>query len=153
MFHETGTTADPFGAGASFPEVASDLSYTAWHTAELYIEFVDGLNGDTTGNDIVRVLINGALVYTGTTWESYYNGSNPAGLNAPDLPHRQALDSIVLAARGTAEPLNAGNGFYFDDVLVDNAAYAAVPIPAAAWLFGSSLGLLGWMRRHTRLVS
>ena len=28
-------------------------------------------------------------------------------------------------------------------------ALAAVPVPAAAWLFGSTLGVLGWVRRRT----
>ncbi|MFW2404428.1 MAG: VPLPA-CTERM sorting domain-containing protein [Gammaproteobacteria bacterium] len=30
------------------------------------------------------------------------------------------------------------------------ATFTSVPIPAAAWLFGSALGLLGWMRRRTK---
>jgi len=30
---------------------------------------------------------------------------------------------------------------------------AAVPIPPAAWLFGSALGILGWIRRRTSNVS
>lgn len=32
--------------------------------------------------------------------------------------------------------------------VVKTMTFQAVPIPAAAWLFGSALGLLGWMRRR-----
>jgi hypothetical protein len=35
-------------------------------------------------------------------------------------------------------------------VAVDNIAVTStVPVPAAVWLFGSGLGLLGWRRRRT----
>lgn len=33
-------------------------------------------------------------------------------------------------------------------VAIDNFGAQVVPVPAAAWLFGSSLGLLGWIRRR-----
>lgn len=34
-------------------------------------------------------------------------------------------------------------------VWVTRSGNSAIPIPAASWLFGSALGLLGWMRRRT----
>jgi len=49
-----------------------------------------------------------------------------------------------------------GDGF---DGNFDNGKFTAygsavttLPVPAAAWLFGSALGLLGWMRRRSTLV-
>ena len=37
------------------------------------------------------------------------------------------------------------SGMYYD-----NASLSIVPIPAAVWLFGSGLGLLGWFRRRAQ---
>ncbi len=96
--------------------------------------------------------MNGALVYTGTTWESYYNGANPANLTGSDLPQRQAMDSVMFHSRGVAVTANDGNGFFFDDVTVDNAAFGAtaVPVPAAAWAGLLLLGGMGAMRTVRR---
>jgi hypothetical protein len=33
------------------------------------------------------------------------------------------------------------------ELLIDNVSASVVPIPAAVWLFGSALGMLGWMKR------
>ncbi len=40
-----------------------------------------------------------------------------------------------------------GAGVYISTRYVVSGNVSAVPIPAAVWLFGSGLGLLGWMRR------
>ena len=49
----------------------------------------------------------------------------------------------VLANFGAVNIAEAGSTIRLD------VQFSPVPIPAAAWLFGSTLGLLGWMRRKT----
>jgi len=46
-----------------------------------------------------------------------------------------------------------GFGFGFATAEIDNVMLTAVPIPAAVWLFGSGLGMLGWMRRRQSNVA
>ncbi len=114
-------------AGGVFPPtntiIATNLSYTAWHQVDIYIEFKDGLNGDGTGNDIVTVMLNGSVIHTGTTWETYYA---PPVWSATPVPI--AVDALTFFARGTAAPGTSGNGLYFDDVTVDNS-----PVPPTSY--------------------
>lgn len=51
-------------------------------------------------------------------------------------------DSVrILLAHQQNEGFDGGSVYW------DDASLQIVPIPAAVWLFGSALGLLGWMRR------
>jgi hypothetical protein len=51
------------------------LSYAGWHTVAMDVSFFDGVDtsgGQVNGNDVVKIYVDGSLVHTGTTWESYY---------------------------------------------------------------------------------
>lgn len=110
-------------AGGAFPAsptiIASNLCYTAWYQLDFYIEFVDGLSGGN-GNDIMKIYLNGMLIHTGTTWETYY--ASPAWTATP---YPIAVDALMFRLSGTAVPGNSGNGFYIDNVSSDNAAVPA----------------------------
>ena len=49
--------------------------------------------------------------------------------------------TLQLTATTGGDPSSVATIYY------DNVSIEVVPVPAAVWLFGSALGLLGWIRR------
>lgn len=67
-----------------------------------------------------------------------------------DIPNTggdNTWDQVLFNVTGVkrVEILFGGSG------AIDNIDFAVIPIPPAAWLFASSLGLLGWVRRRIGL--
>ena len=128
---------------SSATTIASGLSYTDLHTIEMGITFVDGVStvgGQVYGNDVLKIWLNGALIHTGSTWESYYYNYERITAGTPRL---QAVDSMLFRVAGTAAPGTSGNGFYFEDFAIGNTI---VPAPGAAALIGLA-GLITGRRR------
>ncbi len=134
---------DTEGTAFNGSTLATGLSYTDWHNVEMMIEFVDGIGpgaaGSEMGNDIMKVWVDGSLVHTGTTWESFFY--NVADGGVPTTSPR-AVDSLLFRQSGTANMANAGAGFYFDNVVVSN-----VPTPASAAILGLG-GMAAFRRRR-----
>jgi hypothetical protein len=68
------------------------------------------------------------------------------------------VNSYALGSADDSGEFFAAHIADYDDWVTDNtsgqfAGSAAVPVPAAVWLFGSALGMLGWMRRRSSAVS
>ena len=124
--------------------IASGLSYSDLHTIEMGITFVDGVStvgGQIYGNDVLKIWLNGSLIHTGSTWESYYYLNERITAGTPRL---QAVDSMLFRVSGTAATGTSGNGFYFEDFAIGNTI---VPAPGALALLGVA-GLAGSRRRR-----
>jgi len=146
----TSTFNGGFNPGNSPAEVniAGDAVLGAANT--LQIE----LAGLTAGSQYDRVNVAGDAWLDGTLDIDFYGGFNPVAGNSFDI----IFASVLHGSFGTTLLPNLDPGLLWDLQYLLNptstdvvrlSVVAAVPVPAAAWLFGAALGLLGWMKRRT----
>ena len=92
--------------------VVANLSRAAWHHVRIVDANVDGLAPGNVANDVVTVSIDGVLVATFSTWESWR-----AALPAPTLAVTRSLFRLAISA-GTVDPsFTSPHGFYIDDYI------------------------------------
>jgi len=103
-----------------------------------------GISHDDNVNDAVKFQINGtgAIFDLSAFFPEYVIGSSRNGYIRIDA---ESGDAPITAVEFFSTSPN-------DRVFFDHLAFSSdpfvIPVPAAAWLFGSALGLLGWVRRR-----
>lgn len=129
-------------ANGTFPltatTIATGLSYTATHTVEMTIDFVDGVSTvgtDVYGNDVLKIYLNGTLIHTDTTWEAYYYFNEQI---VPGTPRKQAVNAMLFRVANPAATATLGQGFHFGSFGVDNAP---PPVPVTLQGFGQPVDM------------
>ncbi|MGZ8249530.1 VPLPA-CTERM sorting domain-containing protein [Methylomagnum sp.] len=131
-----------FGAGGGFVSGTVTINGniptysgpgTGTPTGLLYQADLTAFGADTTNNATPSAL--------------GFKTENPTGWAAQFQP---SPESVYLYGFNVASFMNGFNATKFKSVIYNNAlAYTTVPIPAAAWLFGSAMAALaGWRRRN-----
>jgi hypothetical protein len=106
---------DPgFGNAADFVQhdVASNLARNVRHTLRIELDLNEGAD-----NDVSRVFVDGALVFTGETWENYYRNDPEQAGGGNKVP---TSDSLIFRTGGAAAPATNGEGFRLDNVRVES---------------------------------
>lgn len=139
---DIGLTPEAIAAGAAAQAAATGA--TLFHNAGLHAQVVSLRS--TLGVSIIEVDVFGFL-----------NNiiSNPGLFGITDTSNPCYTGTTGIGGPGSvcADP----DAYVFWDgihptanshELLGDFAFAAIPVPAAVWLFGSALGLLGWLRRR-----
>ena len=108
------TDPGPFPTVATFNthDIATLPYGSPAHTIGMGITFQGG-----PANDIVNVSIDGALKFTGTTWEDYYRYDPEQAGNGNVVP---AVSKLLFRESGAANPADLGNGFLVDNVVMSS---------------------------------
>ena len=101
----------------------------------------EGLNGNTASGEDFNAENFGALIFD--EWASALGGGGGLRFNIVNTPGVVHLvdDDIYLDIVFTEWTPQSGGGFAYERSSV-------IPIPAAAWLMASALGLLGFVKRR-----
>ena len=139
-----------------FNNVALAWDQTSSNTGPRDFQLQYSTNGTTFTNfgAAYMVLANAAPnpVWNATTGSALYNFSfdlsSISALNNLATAYFRLLDTSTVSANGGA--VAAAGSDRVDNFIVTAAPVSAVPLPAAAWLFGSGILALGGMIRRRR---
>jgi hypothetical protein len=144
-----------------FTDLSSGTILTNQYAA-LGVEFVDGNDSifftsyfvvdgfGVNGNGTIELAFTGAMnsigvEFPGAVQFDLYLGGDLVGTSSEFAGVGTGFFGGVTSSKFDRVIIS---DFVDDQVYIDNLHFGqVVPIPAAVWLFGSALGLLGWMKR------
>lgn len=114
-------------------------------------------NGDGVSADVLLTVTSNVSALDFTSNSAAFDASGDSGglqtwlmqaaIN-PSLTFSGAANDVALSLQNTLVATTNANGEQaWIQKKLSVVATTVVPVPAAVWLFGSALGLLGWMRR------
>ncbi len=115
-------------------------------------------NGDAVSADLLLSMSNNKNFLEFTSDSQAFNAAgDSAGLQTwlitstldPSVEFSPVASDVAITIQNTLTATTNANGetAWIQKKITLVATTAVVPVPAAVWLFGSALGLLGWMRR------
>jgi hypothetical protein len=129
------------GDNALFMSVSGNFEFGSAGPIAIMMTAVDGNPFAFYGADFVGEAFVGD-VFSDITGNVFGGGGALGPIGTGDWLN---LEAVFFDVSSTA---CCGQPFETLSMTIDNVNANVVPIPAAVWLFGSGLGLLGWFRRR-----